>query len=191
MPANFAPQTTPYPSYPMPPVDVTAPTPPNAINDQMAPIVNSAIPGYSGLSKSASSIVGNMLGGLPSAAPAQRSAAYFGTQTGMPNSDFARNRGYDLYGQESEQFKQRGFDDFLKLLNGTIGTVTTTPGQQIQQDQFNRTLNLQQQEANQNAAGHNADYNLRSRQTRLPDSYTEFDALGNKPLFGKGSGRIS
>ena len=99
-------------------------------------ILNSAIPGFSTLSSSGSGIVKNLMGGLPSAAPTQRANAYFGTTSGMPGSDFIRNRGFDLYGQQAESYKQRGFDDFLKLLSGVSGTVAPTTGQSIQQQQF-------------------------------------------------------
>jgi len=133
---------------PTPYIPVTPPTDPMQTTNQMDQIVNKAIPGYSGLTSSASSIVGNLMGGLPSAGPAQRANAYFGATSGMPGSDFIRNRGFDLYGQQAEQYKQRGFDDFLKLLSGTVGTVTPNAGQQQQQSQFDKDLQLRQQQAN-------------------------------------------
>lgn len=135
---------------PVPTIPVAPPTDPMYTTNQMSRIANQAIPGYSGLTNTASSIVGNLMGGLPSAAPAQRANAYFGQGSGMPGSDFIRNRGFDLYGQQAEGYKQRGFDDFLKLLSGTIGTVTPNAGQLQQQTQFDKSHMLQQQQVNAN-----------------------------------------
>ncbi len=106
-------------------------------------ILNNALPGFSNLTKSASSIVGGLMGGLPAADPARRATAYFGTGSGMPSSDFVRNRGFDLYGQQAEGNKQRGFDDFLKLISGY---ALPAAGQQIGESQFNRTLANQEQQ---------------------------------------------
>ena len=101
---------------------------------------NQALPGFSGLSQSATDIVGNLLKGLPSAAPTQKANAYFGAASGMPGSDFVRNRGFDLYGQEAEKYKQRGLDNLLSLLQGYSGTVVPTAGQAIEANQFAQTL---------------------------------------------------
>jgi hypothetical protein len=109
--------------------------------------LTSAIPGFDNLAGGASSLVQNLLSGLPSAAPAQRQAAYFGVNSGMPGSDFARNRGYDLYGEQAEAFQQRGFDDFLKLLQGYSGTVAPTAGQTLQQRQANAEMISRQRQA--------------------------------------------
>jgi len=184
-----------YPTnYPVPLIPLTPPTDPMQTTNQMDQIVNHAIPGYSGLTKSASSIVGNLMGGLPSAGPTQRANAYFGVSSGMPGSDFIRNRGFDLYGQQAEGYKQRGFDDFLKLLSGTIGTVTPNAGQQQQQGQFDKTLNLQQQQANAGIARGNVADNAKIAAVSKPglkDGYYETNTLGMSPLFGRGSGSPS
>lgn len=121
---------------------------PNAISNQMTPIINNALPGFNNLSTSASSIVGNLMRGLPSPSTTQRANAYFGINSGMPGSDFVRNRGFDLYRQEANQYQQRGFDDFLKLLSGESGTVFTTPGQQQQNAQFGQDQQLRAEEVN-------------------------------------------
>jgi hypothetical protein len=98
--------------------------------------INAAIPGLSGLTKSATDIISNLLGGLPSADQARQENAYFGAGSGLdPTSDFLRNRGYDLYGQKSEQRKQTGLQDLLSLIGGYSGTVAPTPGQQIGQQE--------------------------------------------------------
>ena len=141
---------------------------PMAVTDQMSNIVNKAIPGYNGLSAQSSNIVGNLMGGLPSAAPTQRANAYFGANSGMPGSDFVRNRGFDLYGQQAEQYKQRGFDDFLKLLSGESGTVMPTAGEQIKSGEFSQDLAQRQREANQHGAEFNADYALKKNNNQDP-----------------------
>lgn len=101
---------------------------------------NNALPGFSGLSQSATDIVGSLLKGLPSASPTQRANAYFGTASGMPGSDFIRNRGFDLYGEDAEKYRQRGLDNLLALLRGYSGTVVPTADQQIQSNQFAQTM---------------------------------------------------
>lgn len=172
------------PFYPTPLIPVTQPTDPNAVTNQMTSIVNQAIPGYSNLSRGASGVVGNLMGGLPSAAPTQRANAYFGTNSGMPGSDFVRNRGFDLYGQQAEQYKQRGFDDFLKLLSGTVGTVTPTAGQQQQQGQFDKELQLRQQQANTPIyAANNQQLN---REQLLADQQAKEGSFWIGPLGRKG-----
>lgn len=102
--------------------------------------VTNSVPGFNNLSRSATGNIANLLTGLPSASPTQRANAYFGVGSGMPNSDFVRNRGFDLFGEQAEQHKQRGLDDFLKVLQGYSGTVMPTAGQQIQNQQFNAGL---------------------------------------------------
>jgi hypothetical protein len=66
----------------------------------------------------------------------------------MGGSDFVRNRGYDLYGEKSEGYKQRGFDDFLKLLSGYSGTVMPTTGEQLQREQLPMELASRERIAN-------------------------------------------
>jgi hypothetical protein len=105
-------------------------TPPN-----FNAIIDNAIPGFGGMSTGASNIVNQLIQGMPSAAPTQRANAYFGAASGMPGSDFVRNRGFDLYGQEAEASKQRGFDNFLKMIGAFSGTVAPTTGQSLQASQ--------------------------------------------------------
>lgn len=146
------------------------------------PALSNAIPGFSNLTQDATGIIGNLMGGLPSAAPAQRSAAYFGVGSGMPGSDFVRNRGYDLYGEQAEGYKQRGFDDFLKLLTGFSGTVAPTTGQQLQNEQFNADLDFR----NRQAAAQNYLDNeyLALKQPRLREnSYSEYSPLGTRTKY--------
>lgn len=98
--------------------------------------LQNAIPGFSGLTKSATDIIGNLLNGLPSADQSRQANAYFGASSGLdPTSDFLRNRGYDLYSQKSEQRKQTGLQDLLSMIGGYSGTAVPTPGQQISQQE--------------------------------------------------------
>lgn len=103
--------------------------------------IETAIPGFAGLTNSATGIIRQLMSGLPSAAPTQRANAYFGANSGMPGSDFVRNRGFDLYGEKAEQYKQRGFQDLLALLQGYSGTVAPTTGEQIGSDEFQQNFN--------------------------------------------------
>jgi hypothetical protein len=133
-----------YPRFQMPNT-ATASTP-HASN-----IINNAIPNFSGLSQNASGIVGNLMGGLPSSGPAKSRAAAFGVSSGMPNSGLSNAFGYDLYNQDADQYQQRGFDNFLKLIQGYSGTVSPTTGQQLQDSQFRSDLDFRNRQAAQPA----------------------------------------
>lgn len=109
--------------------------------------VNQAIPGFSGLTQSATSIIRNLMSGQPATSTARRANAYFGASSGMPGSDFVRNHGFDVYNQQGEQNQQRGFQDLLSLLSGYSGTVMPTTGQRIQDSQFGQDLNFRRSQA--------------------------------------------
>jgi hypothetical protein len=55
--------------------------------------------------------------------------------------------GYDLYNQEASDYRQGGFDNFLKLLQAGSGSLFPTTGQQIQSDRFNADQRFQEQQA--------------------------------------------
>ncbi len=124
---------------------------------QVAPISGSVstagVPGFNRLSTTATGNIQNMLSGMPSAGPTKRANAYFGAGSGMPGSDFVRNRGYDLYGEKADKYQQEGLDNFLKLLSGYSGTVMPTAGQQIETQQFNANLANRGREFDINEAG--------------------------------------
>lgn len=113
------------------------------------PSIQQAIPGLDLLTKGATTNIDQLLNGMPSADATRTSNAYFGVNSGMPGSDFARNRGFDLYGQKAEQNKDRGLDNLLKLVGGFSGTVAGTPGMAQQESQFGRSLGQQQAEMGQ------------------------------------------
>lgn len=114
--------------------------------------VSNIVPNFNRLSADASGIVNSGMSGLPSSSPARRAGAFFGAGSGMPNSDFVRNRSYDLYGEQADAYQQRGLDNFLKLLQGYSGTVMPTAGQQVQNQQFNRELQSNERQADANMA---------------------------------------
>lgn len=114
----------------------TPPQPPSFSNS----IINTAVPGASSLTQSASSIVGNLLKGLPGTSMARRANAYFGNASGMPNSDFVRNRGFDLYNQQGDQRQQQGIQDLLSLIAGTTSPLLQQNSQEQQNAQFNQNL---------------------------------------------------
>lgn len=105
------------------------------------------IPGITGNTATASGNVGQLLSGMPSTSNARKKAAYFGAASGMPGSGVANAFGYDLYNQEAEANKQRGFDNLLKMLTSYSGTVAPTTGQQIQASQFDQDLAFRKQQA--------------------------------------------
>jgi hypothetical protein len=176
--------------YPIAPTPVTPPPDPMQFSQQTKQILGNAIPGLDNLSSGASGVVNNLLGGMPSPSTARKANAYFGTASGMPGSDFVRNRGFDLYGQQADQYRQRGFDDFLNLLKGASGTIAPTPGEQAQNQQFGQTFAQHQLENNQANQKYNAEFARTSPRGVQPDSFTTYDVNGLKPLFGYGSGRV-
>lgn len=117
------------------------------------PTLSDAIPGLDVLTKAATSNIGQQLGGLPSAGRARTDNAYFGINSGMPSSDFTRNRGADLYHDQANQYQQQGLNNLLGLVGGYSGNVGTSAGQQQQQNQFNTSAGFQQQGLDQNQQG--------------------------------------
>lgn len=100
--------------------------------------------GFGGLINSAQQDVGSLLNGLPSPSTTRTANAYFGAGTGLgTGSDFLRNRGYDLYGQQSQQRQQTGLQDLNSLMSGVSSPELSNQGQQLQNTQFNANLNQQ------------------------------------------------
>jgi hypothetical protein len=113
--------------------------------------LNQVLPGFDKLGGQATSVISNLLSGLPSASAARTSNAYFGAGSGVGStSDFLRNRGYDLYGQQAQQRQQTGLQDLLSTIGGYSGTVVPTAGQSLQNTQFGQQLGEQSSEFGQN-----------------------------------------
>ena len=104
--------------------------------------LNKVIPGFSNLTSTASGNIGELLNGLPSPSLARNAGAYFGANSGMPGSEFVRNRGFDLYNTQSNQMKQQGLGDLLGLLGGVSGRAVATPGESLQDKQAGNQLGL-------------------------------------------------
>lgn len=100
------------------------------------------VPGLSKNFSTASGNINELLGGLPSPSIARNAAAYFGINSGMPGSEYIRNRGFDLYNSQANDMRQRGIQDLLGLLQGVSGTVVATPGQALQDKQAAGQLGL-------------------------------------------------
>jgi hypothetical protein len=152
-----------------------APTQQPQTMQQLLPQLNSML-------NTASGNINNLLSGVPSPAVTRSANASFGAATGMPattgGGSFIGNRAYDLYGQQAMQNQQTGLSDLLNLIGGTSGTVATTPGQQLQNQQFNtsagnqsdqfqQSLALQQFNAMLNALGLGQNI-VSSDQTQIP-----------------------
>lgn len=102
------------------------------------PANTAGIPGFDNLSTSASSIIQNLLSGLPSPDESRLDNAYFGAGTGLDStSPFLASRGRDLYGKRSETRQQQGIENLLKMLGTYSGTVAPTAGQEMQNNEFN------------------------------------------------------
>lgn len=169
---------------------------PNALAESTKKILGNAIPGLGRLTSTASSNTGALLSGLPSPNPTRRANAYFGTRSGMPSSDFVRNRGFDLYGEKADQYQQRGFDDFLNLLKGVSGTIVPSTGEQVSGNQLSQNLNQRTIDSNQAINRENQQASELMRQQGAArwnagrqNSTRTVDSLGMTPLFGWGSGR--
>ena len=142
-------------------------TQPNRFNS----IIEESIPGFSGLSSSASSLINNLLSGTASTANAKQGAATFGVNSGMPGSGLSNAFGYDLYKRDAAEQKQRGFDDLLKMLTSYSGTVAPTAGETIGEEQSSMEQGFRERESA--AAASLAQQQLRAKQTEL-----------NKPKWG-------
>jgi hypothetical protein len=119
-------------------------------------IIEQSIPGFSGLTSSATSIINNLLSGGASTGPSQNATAKYGVRTGMPGSGVSNAFGYDLHNKRGDEMRQRGIDDLLKLVTGYSGTVNATPGELL-----NNSMALAQ--LNQASYSANADRNLATR----------------------------
>lgn len=122
-------------------------------------VVDSSVPGLSGMAESASSVVKNLLSGLPGTSIARRANAYFGAASGMPGSDFVRNRGFDLYNMQGEARQQQGISNLLQLLSGFSQPKLSERSQDIAQNQYATNLQQGQLEADR-------DYGLRQKQVK-------------------------
>lgn len=108
----------------------------------MRNIIGQAIPNFSGLTKSASSVIGNALSGqLPGDVQdlIKRNAATQAVMSGMPGSSnlsgsLMGNRTLRDLGLTSLQRQDQGFKDLLSMVQGFSGTVAPTFGQAQEQE---------------------------------------------------------
>lgn len=131
--------------------------------------INAAVPGLSGLTNSASGIIGNALNGLPSPSESRLQNAWYGSASGMdPTSHFLQNRGYDLYRGRANQQQQQGLQNYFGLLGATSGVLAPTPGQEFQNQQFGQSQAQQNNQFGQNQAQQagqfNADFGFQQQQ---------------------------
>ena len=103
-------------------------------------IVNSALPGSNGLTKSATDIVNQLLSGLPGTSNSRRQGAYLGAASGMPGSNYAANRGFDIYNRKSQENQQTGIKDLLDLISGYSQPYLTGRGQDFGNQQASNAL---------------------------------------------------
>lgn len=111
------------------------------------PNYNSAIPNFANLTGSASANIQDLLAGSSSPDQARLDNAWYGAGTGLDStSPFLSNRGRALYGQQDQQRKQSGIDNFLKMLQSFSGTVVPTAGEELQNNQFQQNFGYRQQQ---------------------------------------------
>lgn len=141
----------------------------------MVGVINQAVPGFAGLPSGAASYVNELMQGAP---PLDRNAAaYYGVSAGVPGSDFANNRGYDMYQQQAGQRKQAGFNDFLSLLQGVSGTLVPTAGQALtaQSDAARLAQQASQFEQSQAQQGSQFGQTLAERQAEQAAAEAQFE----------------
>jgi transcription initiation factor TFIID subunit TAF12 len=115
-----------------------------------ADFLNTILPGTTTATSSALSNVQDLLTGNPSPDITRNANAYFGAQSGMPGSDFIRNRGFDIYNQASDARKQQGLGDLSTLIGTVAGPTLTAQGQYQQNQQFGQSQAQQNQQFQQN-----------------------------------------
>lgn len=116
-----------------PPTPAATSAAPNANATNFNQFMEGILPGYGKLTSTGTSVIGDMLSGLPSPDAARQSNAYFGAGSGMgQGSEFLRNRGYDLYRQQGQQRQQQGLGDLQSFISGVSGPANTYTGQQNQ-----------------------------------------------------------
>jgi hypothetical protein len=121
---------------------------PNELQGNMSNILNQAIPGYSGLTQSATGIIGDaMAGQVPGDVSRliNDTAASRAVASGMPGSNampgtLVGNRSLRDLGLTSLQRQDTGVRDLLGFLQGVSGTAAPTFGQA--QDQQNQISTL-------------------------------------------------
>jgi hypothetical protein len=152
--------------------------------------IENAIPGLSGLTRSATGIIQNALNGMPSPNNARLANAYFGAGSGLdPTSDFLRNRGYDLYRNEANQRQRQGFQDLLSLVGGYSGTVAPTPAQEVGAQQNQQQINNQASQFGQSLGFERQQYD---KQLELLTKYlgpgggSNYGNVGAAASFGQG-----
>jgi hypothetical protein len=141
-----------------------------------------AIPGLNNLLGTASGNISNLLSGLPSAGMAQTTNAYAGATAGQPGQanalgTFLGNRGADLYNQQATGYQQTGLSDLLNLIGTSSGNLATTPGQNLQNTQFNQNLSQSGSEFNQSLA-----------EQQFTDQINALIGLSNAGFGGTGGG---
>lgn len=171
--------------------------------------LNSVLPGFSGNSSRASSLVREMMEGKLSSG--ERSAIYNagaerGVLGGMPGSSASggslfANADLRNIGVASGARQQQGIQDFLALLQGISGTVVPTAGQQLSDDASRRELAFRQGEADRGyglqrnaadlaAAKFNEEYGPKEYSTRYIGA-TPFGLNTPAPLYVTPGGRTS
>jgi len=134
-------------------------------------IIEQSIPGFSGLTSSASSVINDLLSGGSAAGPAQNQAAKFGVSSGMPGSGVANAFGYDLYNKRANESRQRGLDDLLKMVTGYSGSAFATPGELLNKDTADRAANV-------------ASYNSVMQNLNAQRQIDDAARLASKPKWG-------
>ena len=171
---------------------------PTASTSPTGPTLQDVIPGLSGGVNTAMSNIQNLLSGLPSPSLARTTNAYWGVGAGQPAggagntgdiNSFIGQRGTDLYGQQAQANQQTGIQDLLSLIGGTSGTIAATPGQNLQNQQFNQSQGQQNQQFNQSQGQQNQQFyatlGQQGSQFDQSEALAQFNAMINALSLGQ------
>lgn len=115
----------------------------------MSGALEKVMPGFGGLSRGGTDLIGGMLRGELSPQARQNAmdaAATYGVTSGMPGSGLARNITPRSIGLQTEQLQQGGLQNLLSMLGAYSGAVVPTAGQQQQNQQYYAGLGERQYE---------------------------------------------
>lgn len=116
--------------------------------------LESVLPGIGNMTSSATSVIQNLLNGLPSASRARTDNAYFGVGAGQPDTGgvgtFSGNRGADLYSQQAGANRQQGLSNLFQAIGSYSSPILQNQGQQLQNQQFGAQLGQNSSQFQQN-----------------------------------------
>jgi hypothetical protein len=130
----------------IPQKNTTATPTPGQTSQDYTSFMEGILPGIGQANQTGMGVIQDLLQGLPSVDQSRQANAYFGQGSGMgAGSDFLRNRGYDLYGQQAAARQQQGLGDLTQFMAGVSGPALQYRGQDLNQQLGLRGQDITQQ----------------------------------------------